>query len=293
MAALLGGVFVTLLVLYLVFTRKERPTEWFALREVRAAADEGFVYLLIQTEGATAVPDWERLVFRVAIDTYDPARGEKTLPEPHTASIGSGAEFLVELGGPQQSRMLVTRSYNPYPEDGAASEGARVQSPTKPGGFIPMKMAANRERFARDGERFAPVLVDRGRLHFGKPETVRLDLRADVAVGNGAIELRLPWSLLNVSDPSSHRVLHGKTLTENSETTETKGFRFYVYTFDRKKPRKPPMDQLPGEGRVAPLFTWKGWEQPTYETRLKRGASLLRRSMKELPDVIVAPEVKD
>ncbi len=96
----------------LYFLQRETQTGWFRLREMRATSDEGFVYLLLRTDG-TGDPDWNRLLYRVAIDTYDPDRGERMLPKPYEASIGTGAEFMLELGGTESSFLRVTPSYDP------------------------------------------------------------------------------------------------------------------------------------------------------------------------------------
>jgi hypothetical protein len=264
--------------------RRERATGWLELAELRAAADEGYVYLLLRTEGSDA-PDWERVLYRIAIDTYDEKRGERRLPAPYDAAIPSGAEFLVDLGGPEMSAISVTPSYDPFPLRGEAVEGQPIVSPEKPSGrFVKMEMRVNRPRFARDGRRFDPIVVERGRLRFlGAREDARVVAQADVATGpDGAIEIRIPWSLLNVSDPSSHRVLHGTSRSEDSETTQTKGFRIYAYSFDRARIRSPLADQLPGSWTDAALFTWAGWEEPKYRLEPKRGASVIARTMQDL-----------
>lgn len=264
--------------------RRQRATGWLELRELRATVDEGYVYLLLQT-GGSDVPDWDRVVYRIAIDTYDEDRGERRLPAPYAASIPTGAEFMLELGGPEMSSIAVTPSYDPFPLNGEAVEGRPIVSPEKPSGkFAKMLMRVNRPRFGRDGKRFDPVIVERGRLRFlNAGENADVVAQADVATGaGGAIELRIPWALLNVSDPSSLRVLHGVSRSEDSETTQTKGFRIYAYAFDRARLSSPLRDQLPGGWTNATLFTWAGWEEPKYRLVPKQGAEAISRTMKQL-----------
>jgi len=283
---------VALVVLVIVATasalawRRERATGWLELRELRATADAGYVYLLLQTAGSD-VPDWNRVHYRIAIDTYDPKRGERRLPEPYAAEVPTGAEFLLEIGGPDQSALLVTPSYDPYPLRGESVEGKPIVSPEKPSGrFVRMQMRVNRPRFARDGRRFDPVIVERGRLRFlGPADDARVVAQVDLAAGtDGAIEIRVPWSLLSVSDPSSHRVLHGTSRAEDSETIQTKGFRIYAYSFDRSRVGDLLADQLPEGWTNAPLFTWAGWEEPKYRLEPKQGASEIARTMKQIAD---------
>jgi len=274
-AGVLGGLY---------FLQRETQTGWFLLREVRATSDEGFLYLLLKTDGKGA-PDWNRVLYRVAIDTYDRDRGERMLPKPYEASIGTGAEFMIELGGPDSSFLRVTPSYDPYPLKGRTEEGGWIVSPKKSTGkFVPLMFEANRERFSRDGNRYAARYLDRGKLIFAGPgHDAKTDMSVSVAVGSqGAIELRIPWALLNVSDPSSRRVLNGESRSEESETTETDGFRFYAYSFDKKKKKDPLADRLPGVGRTAALYAWQRWDQPKYTLELKESAKAIAATMKEL-----------
>ncbi len=268
---------------YLLFVQRRRAHGWLALKEVRATSDEGYLYILLGTEGIGA-PDWRRVLYRVALDTYDAKLGERALPAPYPASIATAAEFLIDIGGPQQSSLHVTPTYNPYP-DGKMVEGRPVVSPQKASGlFERLMFESNRERIGRDGKRFAPISFERGKLHFREDgRDSRTNLRTDLAVGEqGAIELRIPWSLLNVSDPSSRRVLHGPAKSEDSPTRETEGIRIYAFAFDKRKPNRPAADQLPGRWRTAQLYVWQRWEEPKYEMELKESARAIASVMKQL-----------
>lgn len=284
-AAVLGVLLLAAVALVLV--RRRAATGWFAVREVRVTSDEGYVYLLVQTEGR-GTPDWKRVFYRIAIDTYDPKRGERSLPRPFAADIATGAEFLLDIGGPEGSSLRVTPEYNPYPHNGEIVEGRAIASPVKPSGrFDPLKFETNRERFGRDGKRFPSSTIDRGKLHFlTNGDEARTNLQADIAAGEqGAVEVRIPWGLLNVSDPSTRRVLHGIVRSEESEATQTDGFRFYVYAFDRRKPNAPPADRFPGTWRAAPLFAWQTWDEPKYKLEMKESARAIAATMKELNHV--------
>ena len=279
-----GAVFATRLV-----TQRRVASGWQAIEELKATTDEGYIYLMLRTGGQGRKLDWARVQYRIAIDTYDPKRGERELPGPMTAKIPTGAEFLLELAGPKASSLKVSSRYDPYPYNFKIDEGARLESPLKSSGkFVPLKFEPNRERFGRDGTRFPARVIDRGALRFGStsPKARDFDSRADVAVGEteGLIEIRIPWNLLNVGDPSSRRVLHGVARVVETDTIETDGFRFYVYSFDPKRSRDPLVDQLPRAGRKAPLFLWPKWEEPKYRLEKKQGAVELEQVIKAIPD---------
>jgi tetratricopeptide (TPR) repeat protein len=253
------------------------------LKELRVTSDEGYLYLLLRTgSGRDGRRIGENLAYRLSLDTYDPRRGARRLPAPGATRVGSGTEFLVELGGPERSTVRVVAPYEPFRDPDAGP-------PTSPLGgrprFAPLMFETNRERFARDGTRHPAERIDRGRLRWGSldPASPAFDTRTDVAAApsGDTIELRLPWGLLNVADPSTRRVLHGAS---PEGTVETPGVRVYAFAVDPSKPGKRPLDRLPWNGEAAPLYSWDRWEQPEYRLELKHGAAELRRAMNAIPD---------
>lgn len=262
----------------------ERPAGvgWAALRELRATSDEGYLYLLLATWAGAAPPDWSRVSFRLALDTYAPERGERELPAPGRAAVPTGVEFLVELGGPDASYVAASEPYDPYRKE----PPGRVASPREPTGrFARLHFETNRERFGRDGTRYPALTVERGALRFGSldPASPAFDTRTDVAIGeaSGTIELRLPWSLLNVADPSSRRVLDHESAEAGTEagTVETDGIRIYAFSVDPSDPESAPLDRLPPAGTPARPYVWQGWEEPSYVLEPKLGLDELRRAM--------------
>jgi len=249
------------------------------LRALRATSDEGYLYLLLETGGGL---DWSRVSYRIALDTYAADRGERELPPPGRAAVATGVEFLVELRGPGNSAVLVSEPYDPY----GSSPPGRVASPRTPSGrFVPLLLETNRERFGRDGTRYPALRTERGALRFGSldPASPAFDTRTDVAVGRetGTIELRLPWTLLNVADPSSRRVLHDEA---GLETIATEGFRIYAFALDPEDPDAGPLDRLPAAGAVPDPYLWQGWEEPRYVLERKLGLEELRKAMEGIPD---------
>ena len=254
-----------------VLARGSEGSGWLALRELRAISDEGYLHLTLRTGGGPEPPDLGRSVgYRLAIDTYDGERGETSLAAPGAATIATGAEFSIELLGPGRSTVKATAPYDPY----ASIEYGPVASPRKgAGAFVPLTFETNRERFGRAGRRYPAVRVDRGALRTG----------SDVAIeaSGGTIRIRIPWGLLNVTDPSSRRVLHQETAHPPPlDTTITDGFRIYAFAFDPGRPSAPPASRLPERGE-ATLYAWPTWEVPSYRTEPKRGIDAVRRAFRE------------
>ena len=274
---------------YLRATGKIRHRGWGTIGEVRVKSDEGYLYLLLRTEGGPEPPALgTSLAYRIAIDTYDPARGETRLPPPGAATIASGAEFLIELAGRDASFVTVTEPYEPYAR---LDSGAIVSPAGGAGRFVHLTFETNRERIARDGTRYPAIAVDRGALLYGTldPAAPGFDTRADVAIGasTGTVEMRIPWRVLNVTDPSSRRVLHREAEDDpSSGTVETGGFRIYAFAVDPSEPSRGPISRLPAAGVRAPLYTWSTWETPRYRTEPKRGIDRVRATLRAIPDEV-------
>jgi tetratricopeptide (TPR) repeat protein len=268
-------------------------TGWEVLRSVRAAADEGYLHLLLETAGGPQPPDWSRVGFRIALDTYDPDRGESALPPPGPARVPTGVEFLVDLMGPGRSAVMVSAPYEPY----ARVDWGPVASPEQPSGrFVRLVFETNRERIGRDGTRYPALTVERGALRYGSLDAASssFDTRTDVAIGTatGTVELRLPWALLNISDPSSRRVIHQPERNAPPfATVKTDGIRIYAFAVDPSRPDRRPLDRLPDAGEWATLFRWAGWDEPRWRLEPKDGAEALRDGMNRLPDRISEPGV--
>lgn len=232
-----------------------RGSGWTALRSLSALSDEGYLYLLLRTAGGPAPPDWERVRYAIALDRHDPARGARAI-ETLGAELPSGAEFVVEIAGPEKSAVR-------------RAEAGRL---------LPLLFETNRERIARDGTRIPAIVLDRGALRFGSldPSSPAFDTRTDVAIGEetGTIEMRLPWDLLDVSDPSSHRVLLERIREKDPlETAVTEGFRLYAFAAEGRS-RLRATSRLPETG-AARAWRWPGWKAPRYRSGLKHGIEAL------------------
>jgi hypothetical protein len=96
--------------------------------------------------------------------------------------------------------------------------------------------------------------------------------------------------MLNVTDPSSRRVIRD-TLPPGDDigTLVTDGFRFNVVRFQADGAGAlRPMSSLPvarqGLLPLTPLFTWPGWERPTFHRVRKQSFDLLKSCLHSLPD---------
>jgi hypothetical protein len=258
--------------------------DWSGLKSLRATYDAGWVYVLLQTAG-TGTPERSSTTITLGLDTYDPDRGERVLPAPADCAMPTGVEFAVTLLGAGDSEVLVTPPYRQrHPSESGST--AVIYSPLQPtGGFQAPSLETNRERYTRDGTLIPAIRVAPGKLRFGSldPGAARFDTRSDVAVGpGGAVEIRLPWALLNFADPSSRRVLHSEASGSGPGTLETDSIRLYACAFHAGD---GDLQQLPPA--VLPLHPWV---EPDFRFEPKFGLERLRGAFMTIPGSPVAPE---
>jgi hypothetical protein len=227
--------------------------------------------------------------------------GQHRMPRSETRSE-LGFEFLIDLVSPDSASIRVLPEYNRHdaPIDPLTGDdlGRFSRRPVLPrdrqdGRFDPLFIVINRARFGRDGVFFPAQRYDRGRLRHGTSFSSTLsDWFLDEVAG--ILELRIPWDLLNVTDPSTRTVLaDGRT-----------GGRFGVATADRfhvgveiYRKRKPSemAGTLPRRvngtwpaSAFAP-WRWHGWTAPRSHARLKPVYDSLRLLWREARGGAPAP----
>ncbi|HVX87845.1 MAG TPA: tetratricopeptide repeat protein, partial [Gemmatimonadales bacterium] len=274
---------------------------WQALREsengtagrIRAGADASWLYVAVELPGMAGRPfPWDREGIQLAFDTYRRDLGQRSLPSGVRSEVGF--EFLVDLVGPDSSRMRVTPDYTPYralPSPADRGDDYAVfyhrpaaSRPREDGAWAPMEVITNRARFGRDGTFYPAQGVDRGVLRYGTETASSLsDWWYDEATGT--IELRIPWGLLNVTDPSTRTVLHDSLGVGDFGTTITDGIAVGVVRYARAR-RPQPIAATPTlRGRWAREqfhpFLSPTWEEPTWHSRLKPVYEAMREVWRE------------
>jgi hypothetical protein len=261
------------------------------LQRLQVASDEAYLYLRLDV-GAI---DWARAHYLIGIDTYSSALGDIVMPYTRSRSP-VGLEFVVDLRGPEGSHVLVDHPYNLYRDEPIVGSTplAVEQIYNRPfrslansaGRYDSMVVITNRRRIGRDGTVYPARGVDRGRLLFARQqETTLADWYADSHTG--IIEMRIPWGMLNVVDPSSRLVLHGGNNGEVAGT-RTEGFRFVVESYDPARPTAGG-DRMPnGVGArswgTLPVWSWPTWEEPRWYEQLKPQFETMRRAFGDIPN---------
>jgi hypothetical protein len=267
---------------------------------LRVGNDEGYVYLALEAAAWRGRPfDWDSTRLQLAIDTYRPELGQTVLPTSGVRS-GAGFEFLIEINGPADAQLEVLPEYDPYMPFRLVGSGAffgehfrrPVLSTLRTDGvFDTLYTLTNRPRFTDKGTLIHGSGINIGRLRYGKAAEHSLaDWWYDADAG--LLELRIPWQMLNVSDPSSRQVLFesdpARALGERPDApasqltgVPTDGFRFGVVAL---RPGPDVAGTIPARDAYGnwPLagfrtWSWAGWEMPTWHEYLKPAYSAMQR----------------
>jgi hypothetical protein len=255
-----------------------------AIKALYATADEAYLYLRLDTSleglkqmgrGTPRPRGLSSWTIWIGIDTYDRARGDRRLPGVDTpVRIPGGLEFALQLG---HGQLLVDA---PYDIGSHRNEGPYASVANSEGRFIPMQVEIRMERVGRDGTIYPAQKAEMSTLQRGStdPDLPRWHSLGDFEVdpATGTWEIRIPWGLLNVTDPSSRRVVHQTAVHGPPiDTVVTDGFVFDVVAV--RAGESLPGDERPRADEKAPVYAWSTWETPKYRLRPK----LVYESMKQ------------
>ncbi|MEO8140799.1 MAG: hypothetical protein ABI742_14180, partial [Gemmatimonadota bacterium] len=247
----------------------------------RAGSDESYLYLAAEFPALVgkAFPWGERRVV-IALDTYRADLGQRSLPGGVLRG-DVGFEFLAVFRDSTDAELRVTPDYSPYvgaeaivdgDDYGRFSRRPITTVASDDGRFDSMFVITNRSRFTRDG-RFIPAQgVNRGRLRFG---TLRASTLSDWYwdAAGGLLELRLPWNLLNVSDPSTGTLIYEEKEGDEIGTVRSDGFRVGLAVFgtDSTVIAALPDPGKDGRWHVGDFHSWQWptWSTPRYHQHLK------------------------
>jgi hypothetical protein len=229
------------------------------------------------------------------LDTYLPRVGQHRFPGSQVRSE-IGFEFLIDLVSPAAASIKVTPEYNRHDsrldpatgdDFGRFSRRPVITRDRDDAQFDSLFIITNRARFGRDGKFFSAQGYDRGRLRYGSEATSTLaDWYLDEQAG--LLELRVPWDLINVTDPSSRTLLFDPKKTGDFGTATAEDFHVGVVMY-RKKGQLGVAGALPalesGVWRAAAFtpWRWRGWTEPRSHARLKPVYDSLRMLWRAAP----------
>ena len=279
---------------------------------LRASHDGAYLWLLVEGADASGDAAGAADTLLVGFDVIRPEAGDFRWPGG-VARLPVGVEFVLRATD-DEVRILADPPSNPFRHvevgQGAGGlEGRRVEIegappglfharveqrfnlpyytiPNDDGRYDSLRVVVNRRRFTQDSTEILAVGYDRGLLPRGAAPDGLWE-----RVG-GALEVRIPWLLINVTDPSSRSVLQGPGAdhTRGAERGPDGRWRLRpgVAAWPDSVAGPFGTEQVPdigivaearsADGRVRSLpaadgavarFTWPTWEEPAWTERAR------------------------
>jgi tetratricopeptide (TPR) repeat protein len=266
---------------------------------LKVFADEGWLHLGIFLPGPI---DWSKQALLVGLDTVDSKRGDHQLPWGTGLSSSAGLEFVALFQGPGHTGVFVDAPYA-LPEHRLNPNHRYRSVDGQEGQFVMGTARSNTERIGRDATIYPGHSTEIGWLQQGTQDRTdpAYEARAEwqvgrTADGHGFLEARLPWGLLNVTDPSARRVIDDpeRKIPGPVGTALTPGFRLVFASLNANKPlweggaTSTVQQTLPAavQGRIPmpPLFTWPTWEQPTFHRFRKQSFGIYQKALADTPN---------
>lgn len=226
------------------------------IKRVHAQAD--YSYFKLQLDINQHIQESDTIW--ISLDTYDETLGESILPNGETVS--NRAEFALMITN-YEAKLLVTEAYDLFgiwfnisdPEQlyrSTATDGA-------PWNLVRWKNEVNSEE-----------VQDIGRMNVNRLNTPAYSTDA-VRLFNDRIEVRLPWSLINFTDPSRLEVMHDDRSTPETETRFSDGINIGIF-----------YDNFAAE--ATNRFVWGGWNLPDDAEEYKKASyTYMKEYLPNLP----------
>jgi hypothetical protein len=240
----------------------------------------------------------------VALNTLPGLSGSRRLP-----GIGvraeAGANFLIQLTGPSSSRILIAENYNPNRPFPVAGRPGLTRIWRKQGlelslansaPFEDMVIEANPARYARDGTEFPSVNYDRSALVHRSADRASRDYSSHASwnanFGRGLIELRIPWGLLLISDPSQRQAFGGTDQEWGVLSRPTPGISVAAFEVSPASAagESSVSSSLPAvqDGLLtapAPVYAWNPWNEVRFRPYFKASYFALQKTFGEISGV--------
>lgn len=297
------------------------------LKDATVDSDAGFLHLRLRVasldpDGDGQV-DWSKVDYRIALDTLDPARGDSRLDPGGSIELERRAEFQVVIRSATDVQLLVDQPYDLFGlwhrvlaktqllHTAANDDGAYnlVQALTNE--FYVWSQAVPGTTVLSETILGPRLAQETGRFRTG-PETQNTSSNFWFDAKTGVMELRIPWNLLNITDPSQRMAVDddgtGGFKHKELHVVPTPGIAVAVVALagaaEGKLPADPagelvdalppakaidglgPKWRLPAAGMLQ--YTWPTWDKaPAYHEYRKASYFILRDNLaKVLPSTV-------
>ncbi|MCA0150636.1 hypothetical protein LCD52_17900 [Rossellomorea vietnamensis] len=234
-------------------------------------SDERFVYVRIDSNRISEGKDTYLL-----FDTIE-NQGQSTIPDVKGVST-KGVDFALHIKGTKEARLWIDSYYDThhyqYGHVLNMIEEETNANVKNNGTYHPIRLTLNKSLDV-EGEKIPFQSYETGILKFGtsNPQDEAYDSLTDISVNSGRYEIRIPWQLLNIKDPSLKEAVgdiwSGNGL-QSSITLES--IKIGLYETDGENVFSYPSQGENGFINPAQFYpySWDTWDLPASHERLKQ-----------------------
>lgn len=204
------------------------------LLDITLDHDEGYFHIRLRVEpfeSSDPEEGWAKHDYWVVFDTLDPQRGDSCLDPECLLQIEQGVEFKLVIDHPDQALWLVDRPYDLFGIWHNIREPWQIWSTVRnsSGRFVLHRTLTN-VPYVYEGEELGiQRFQETGWLPVG--DSQRTDTRSNFAAASelGVIEIRIPWTLLAFTDPTTRRVVDDQGSGQRDpDTSISEGIRVWA-----------------------------------------------------------------
>lgn len=226
-------------------------------------SDERYLYIMVKADGY----DFNSDSLYIPINTIADQGNTSSTDEKLKFDIG--ADFLIKLHGASDSHIYVDRYYDAfnyhYVESRILSDFPLLENSDKKdsGVFDTMLMCYGYHlKVAGTGAEVPDKAYETGKLQYGNanPDSEDYASLSDFCYGDGGVEIRIPWQLLNVMDPSSRQQIGD---FNEDQVFTPQSYESFDFGFAYRKGSDSLTISLSGNYELSE------WNIPTWHERLK------------------------
>ncbi|WP_342542426.1 hypothetical protein MHH33_16820 [Paenisporosarcina sp. FSL H8-0542] len=258
-----------------------------------ATSDERFLYVRIDGKPGT---DWLKNTKPQLLFDVSPGSGNDRVDELGDVTFNQPfADFWLSIQSTEEARMKVDAYYDVFYYQYGIELNMMDSATTKPtknsGLFNEIRLPLNKGITRPDtGESFPFSSYETGKMRFGNsnPDSPDYDSLADYYVdpSTGVMEIRIPWLLLNIKDPSSKEVF-GDVYVDGMDAKQqiddigialgvTDNQGQVIQTFPSSTSTSISVDEVS-------RYRWEAWELPYSSERLKQSYLILQETFSKTP----------
>lgn len=243
--------------------KNTQPTVITGQGKLYIKSDERYLYIMLDAGNY----DFEKDTLLIPINTIADQGNLKSAQ--YNAEFDTAADFLIYINGKDNSHIYVDRYYDAFNyyfleskklSDIKAEENAGVKNS---GMFDIMRLCYGYNLTVKGTNQVVPdKAYETGKLRYGNgnPKAQEYKSLSDFYFKNGKLEIRIPWQLLNVMDPSGKQQISDFRKTQ---VISPQAYQSFDFGFAYRTGAESLKITLGGS------YEYNGWNTPTWHERLK------------------------